>query len=238
MICDTFEDLKSLEKILMSTKIRLGTRGSQLALAQSNEIANDLRNLGHEVELVILKTTGDVTTGPLSDFGGEGVFTKRLQTALTNLEIDLAVHSLKDLPTEPADGLMLGAVPAREDPRDALIVGIESQSAVNSLADLPNGSRIGTGSVRRKAQLLNLRRDFDVQDIRGNVDTRLGKLDAGEFDAIILACAGLKRLGLEKRIAFAFDPGDLAPAVGQGALGLEVRAEDVETGKRGSGAQL
>ena len=184
----------------MSAKIRLGTRGSKLALAQSNGIADQLKDHGHAVELIILKTTGDEVTGPLTNVGGDGVFTKRLQTALLENEIDLAVHSLKDLPTDEFPGLKIGAVPKREDTRDAVLLPT-SAPKISSLNDLAKQARIGTGSVRRKAQLLHVRPDLIIQDIRGNVDTRLDKLDEGQFDAIVLACAGLNRLGLADRIS-------------------------------------
>lgn len=211
----------------MSQLIRLGTRGSQLALRQSNMVADQLRNLGNQVELITIKTEGDQSQASLAQIGGQGVFTKRLQTALLDGEIDLAVHSLKDLPTVPADGLKIAAVPEREDVRDALV--LNAKTTANSFSELPSGARIGTGSTRRKAQLLYLRKDVEVCDIRGNVDTRLGKLDSGEFDAVVLAAAGLNRLGLEHRISFLFSREAMLPAVGQGALGLETRSDDDAT---------
>ena len=211
----------------MSQLIRLGTRGSQLALRQSNMVADQLRNLGNQVELITIKTEGDQSQASLAQIGGQGVFTKRLQTALLDGEIDLAVHSLKDLPTVPADGLKIAAVPEREDVRDALV--LNAKTTANSFSELPSGARIGTGSTRRKAQLLYLRKDVVVCDIRGNVDTRLGKLDSGEFDAVVLAAAGLNRLGLEHRISFLFSREAMLPAVGQGALGLETRSDDDAT---------
>ena len=210
-------------------KIRLGTRGSQLALCQSNHIADQLREFNTSVEVIILKTDGDVKQGPLSSFGGEGVFTKRLQDALLANEIDLAVHSLKDLPTESFSGLIVAAVPKREDSRDALIVTDKLSNSVSSIDDLPHAAKIGTGSVRRKAQLLNLRPDLVIKDIRGNLDTRLAKVASGEFDAIILACAGLNRLGWNDKISAVFPVEQLAPAPGQGAIGLEVRSDDIRT---------
>ena len=210
------------------SQIRLGTRGSKLALAQSEQIADRLRDLGHHVDLIILKTQGDITTGPLNQSGGDGLFTSRLQRALLDNEIDLAVHSLKDLPTDSVDGLEIGAVPTRENTQDAVVVS-KSLGQKNSIVDLPVGCRIGTGSVRRKAQLLHHRQDLVVVDIRGNVDTRLAKLDADEFDAIVLACAGLNRLGLADRISFACTVEEMAPAIGQGALGLEIRINDINT---------
>lgn len=210
----------------MSSKIRLGTRGSKLALTQSRLIAQALRDLGVEVDLIKIETTGDTSSQSLTQIGGQGAFTKQIQHALLERRIDLAVHSLKDLPTLAIDGLQLAAVPEREDVHDALLVKTELQDQVRSLADLPDNARVGTGSMRRKAQLMHLRKDLDVVDIRGNVDTRLGKLEHGDLDAIVLACAGLRRLGMETRISFSFTPEQMAPAVGQGALGLEVRSED------------
>ncbi|MDA7918176.1 hydroxymethylbilane synthase [Mariniblastus sp.] len=204
--------------------IRLGTRGSQLALWQSNWVKCELEKLGVSVELITIKTEGDIQTGSLAQIGGQGLFTKRLQVALLNEEIDLAVHSLKDLPTEDHPQLTIAAVPPRETVADALV-----SNRFTSLQDLPPQAVIGTGSVRRAAQLLHLRPDLEIRDIRGNVDTRLKKLDAGEFDAIILASAGLLRLGFEKRISYKFPPNELVPAVGQGALGLETRRTDEAT---------
>ena len=210
----------------MSSKIRLGTRGSQLALTQSNLIAKALRDSGVDVEVIQIKTSGDQSTQSLAQIGGQGVFTKKIQQALLDQKIDLAVHSLKDLPTVVIEGLKITAVPKREDVRDVIVVKTSLQSTVQSLDDLPANAKVGTGSMRRRAQLLQLRNDLDVLDIRGNVDTRLEKLESGEFDAIVLASAGLRRLGLESRIAFAFSTDQMAPAVGQGALGLEVRSDD------------
>ena len=207
-----------------TSSIRLGTRASKLALWQSNWVKSQLEQLGHSVDLIQIKTQGDVTAGPLAQIGGQGLFTKQLQVALLEEKIDLAVHSLKDLPTEDHPDLTVAAVPAREDTADALV-----SNRFRSLDDLPNKAVIGTGSVRRAAQLKHLRPDLEIQDIRGNVDTRLKKLDNGDFDAIILAAAGLKRLGLEPRIAHSFEPDQLLPAVGQGALGLETRKFDIAT---------
>ena len=204
--------------------IRLGTRGSQLALWQSNWVKSELEKTGVSVELIKIKTEGDIKTGSLAQIGGQGLFTKRLQVALLNDEIDLAVHSLKDLPTEDHPELTIAAVPPRETVTDALV-----SNRFESLKDLPPKAIIGTGSLRRAAQLLHLRPDLDIRDIRGNVDTRLNKLDDGEFDAIILASAGLLRLGFENRISYTFLPNELVPAVGQGALGLETRSVDADT---------
>lgn len=207
-----------------TTAIRLGTRASKLAMWQSNWVKSQLEQLGHSVQLVQIKTEGDVTAGPLAQIGGQGLFTKRLQVALLENQIDLAVHSLKDLPTEDHPDLTIAAVPVREDTADALV-----SNRFSSLADLPDHSIVGTGSVRRAAQLKHLRPDLDIRDIRGNVDTRLRKLDDGDFDAIVLAVAGLRRLGFNDRIAQAFQPDKLMPAVGQGALGLETRRADEAT---------
>ena len=204
--------------------IRLGTRNSQLALWQSNWVADQLQSRGWEVNLVPLTTEGDVATGPLRQLGGDGLFTKRLQMALLDNEIDLAVHSLKDLPTEPVADLTLAAVPPREDVRDAFI-----SNRYLTWSELPAGATIGTGSLRRAAQMKWLRPDLLIRDLRGNVDTRLRKLDEGQYDAIILACAGLRRLGLEARITQALDLSTMLSAVGQGALGLETRRSDATT---------
>jgi len=207
-----------------SSPIRLGTRASKLAMWQSNWVKSQLEIAGRSVELIQIKTEGDVTAGPLAQIGGQGLFTKQLQIALLEDKIDLAVHSLKDLPTEDHADLTIAAVPAREDTADAFV-----SNRFAGLQELPDKAIVGTGSVRRAAQLKHLRPDLDIRDIRGNVDTRLKKLDGGEFDAIILAAAGLKRLGLESRIAYSFEPDQLMPAVGQGALGLETRKFDIAT---------
>lgn len=208
-----------------NSTIRLGTRASKLALTQSNWVKTQLEKLGNQVDLIEIKTEGDVRTGPLAQIGGQGLFTKRLQHALVDSEVDLAVHSLKDLPTEDHRELQIAAVPPRENTADALV----GRNGVVDVASLPKGAKVGTGSVRRAAQLLHLRPDLNICDIRGNVDTRLNKLETEGFDAIILACAGLNRMGLASRITYAFKESELFPAVGQGALGLEVRASDSET---------
>ena len=191
---------------------------------QSNWVREKLESFAAEVELIPIRTAGDDQSQPLAQIGGQGLFTKRLQVALMNREIDLAVHSLKDLPTQNQPGLKIAAIPPRENTADVLI-----SNHASSLATLPHGAIVGTGSVRRAAQLLNLRNDLKIADIRGNVDTRLAKLDAGLFDAIVLAAAGLLRLGLRERIAYYFQPQELMPAVGQGALGLETRSDDKST---------
>ena len=203
--------------------IRLGTRQSALALWQAEYVSNSLRSLGHEVQLVKITTSGDVSTTPLGESGGQGVFTKEIQRALLDNRCDLAVHSLKDLPTEVIPELKLAAVPPREDTADCLL------SNGMFLLDLPLGSSIGTGSPRRKASLLNVRQDLVIKDIRGNVETRIRKLDDGHYDAIILAFAGLHRLGLQSRITQKFSMDEMLPAVGQAALGLETRSDDART---------
>jgi hydroxymethylbilane synthase len=202
--------------------LRVGTRGSQLALWQADHVAGRLRasHAGLRVERVIVRTLGDKRPeASLAEIGERGVFTREIEAALRRGSIDLAVHSLKDLPTRIAEGLELGAVLVREDPRDALLSKVAPR-----LGALPEGSRIGTSSLRRRAQLLALRADLKVLELRGNVPTRLEKLERGECDAIVLARAGLLRLGLEGRIAEVFEPETLLPAVGQGAIGVQIRA--------------
>jgi len=205
-------------------ELRLGTRASKLARWQADWAAERLRELGYAVEIVFITTKGDVTQAPLGQIGGQGVFTKRIQQALLDDEIDFAVHSLKDLPTEAVEGLTLAAVPTRASCGDALI----SDSGI-TIEGLPEAARIGTGSKRRQAQLLYARPDLEVADIRGNVGTRLRKLDEGQFDAIVLAEAGLDRLGLSDRSTQILPRSLMLPAVGQGALGLEARADDQHT---------
>ncbi len=203
--------------------IRLGTRQSALALWQADYVSDLLRSFGHEVQLVKITTSGDLSTTPLGESGGQGVFTKEIQRALLDDRCDLAVHSLKDLPTEVIPELHLAAVPPREDTADCLL------SDGRSLAGLPSGATIGTGSPRRRASLLHVRPDLIIKDIRGNVDTRIRKLDQGDYDAIVLAYAGLHRLGLQARITQKFSSEEMLPAVGQAALGLETRSDDLST---------
>jgi hydroxymethylbilane synthase len=203
--------------------LRLGTRASALALAQSGWVADRLRaaHPGLEVEIIHLTTTGDrsqAANTPLSSSSEKGVFAKELELALLDFSIDLAVHSMKDLASELPDGLVIAAVPAREDPRDALIGA--------RLRDLKADARVGTGSVRRQTLLRERRPDLELVEIRGNVDTRLRKLADGEYDAIVLACAGLKRLGRDSAIAERFDPLWFTPDPGQGALAIETRIDD------------
>lgn len=216
----------------MSETIKIGTRGSKLALWQAEWVRDQLaaRYPAQKVELTIVRTTGDAQqTVSLSQIGGQGVFTKELENALLCGDIDLAVHSLKDLPTTLPDELLIAAITEREDPRDALILPAGSRTTVNSLLDLAPNAVVGTSSPRRSAQLRALRPDLTIKELRGNIDTRLGKLDAGDYDAIILACAGLRRLDWGNRISLAIAPDEMLPAVGQGALGIEIRAEDEAT---------
>jgi hydroxymethylbilane synthase len=201
--------------------LRLGTRSSALARWQADWVAARLAEHGVRTELVPITTKGDVTSGPLGAIGQTGLFTKEIQRALLDRQIDLAVHSLKDLPTDPVAGLLLAAVPARERNHDALV-----SARPTSIQSLPPAARIGTGSIRRRAQLLHVRPDVKVLDIRGNVDTRLRKLDEGQYDAILLAEAGLLRLGLDHRITEIIPYAMMLPAVGQGALGIETRSDD------------
>jgi len=213
----------------MSDRIwRIATRKSPLALWQANYVADHLRLLpsAPAVELVLIVTSGDQNqTDALRQFGGTGVFTREVQKAVLDGRADFAVHSLKDLPTQSADGLTLACVPQRAPRCDALLLP-NTASAPQSLADLPANARIGTGSPRRQAQLRFHRSDLQVTEIRGNVDTRLRKLDEGEYDAILLAEAGLRRLELQQRISLLLQPPLFFPAVSQGALGIETRADD------------
>ncbi len=205
-------------------RIRIGTRGSKLALAQSAWVKEriEARHPGVQVELVRIRTTGDkILDVPLSRIGGKGLFVKEIEEALFRKDVDLAVHSMKDVPGELPAGLTLSGIPNRENPRDALI----SQGNL-ALEDLPESARVGSSSLRRKAQLLCVRPDLEVVPLRGNVDTRLGKLAAGEIHALVLATAGLTRLGLAGRISHVLSEEDMLPAIGQGALGLEIREDD------------
>jgi len=198
--------------------LTIGSRGSQLALWQARWIQARLESMGEQCRLEIIHTTGDkITDVALSKVGAKGLFTKEIEEALLAGAIDLAVHSLKDMPTELPAGLTLAAIPEREDPRDALVG--------RKLAELAAGARVGTSSLRRAAPLRALRPDLEMESIRGNLDTRLRKLDEGRYDAIVLASAGLRRLGWDNRIAELLDPGVICPAVGQGALAVETRAD-------------
>lgn len=213
-------------------EIVIGSRGSKLALWQSEWVKARLEALDPEVSvrIEIIKTQGDVRLDvPLSTIGGQGAFTKELEIALLDRRIDVAVHSLKDLPTVTPEGLSITATPEREDPRDALVLRADSATQTGSLKGLKEGAVVGTSSLRRIAQLKHLRPDVRIKDLRGNVDTRLRKLDEGEYDALILASAGLRRLGFDARISAAIEPGEMLPAVGQGSLGIETRSDDLKT---------
>jgi hydroxymethylbilane synthase len=204
-------------------RLRIGSRGSQLALWQANHIADLLRQRGHQVEIEVIHTTGDKITGvSLAKVGTKGMFTKEIEEALSAGRVDLAVHSLKDLPTEIAPEFELAAITTRENPLDAFC------SRYNNLASLPPRAKVGTSSLRRQAQLRAIRPDLDVQPLRGNVDTRLRKLEASEYDAIVLAFAGLARLGKQALVRETLSADLMCPAAGQGALGIEIRAEDKE----------
>ena len=208
----------------MRPMLRLGTRGSALAVAQSGQVAATIiTELGVQVELVTVQTAGDVSSAAIAQIGGTGVFVTALRDALLADEVDLAVHSYKDLPTAPAPGLTIAAVPLREDPRDVLVArdGL-------TLGELPEGSRVGTGSPRRTAQLRGLGMGLEIVPIRGNVDTRIGKVRSGELDAVVLARAGLARLDRLDEATEVLDPIQLLPAPAQGALAIECRADDAE----------
>lgn len=218
----------------MKDRLVIGSRGSKLALVQAQMVKTQLELLipSLEVRIEIIKTSGDVKTDPLSVIGGKGVFTKELEDALLDDRIDIAVHSLKDLPTIIPQTLVIAAVCKREDPRDALVLSRHSKThgaAKASVAALPKGATIGTSSPRRLAQLKHLRSDLVFQDLRGNVDTRLRKLDEGQYDALVLACAGLRRLDKKDRISAPLSMNEMLPAVGQGALAIESRAGDEDT---------
>lgn len=208
--------------------MKIGTRGSELALWQARHVSRIIEESSDfRCELVIIKTTGDmILSVPLSQVGGKGLFVKEIEEALLDRSVDIAVHSMKDVPAFLPDGLVLGAILKREDPRDALV-----SNQFSSIDDLPAGSRIGTSSLRRIAQLKYFRSDLQFQSLRGNVGTRLKKLDSGQVDAIILASAGLIRLGFSDRIRQFIPPSLSLPAVGQGALGLEFRREDHKVSK-------
>jgi len=206
-------------------RLRIGSRGSQLALWQANHVAGLLREHGHTVEIEIIKTTGDkITDVALAKVGTKGMFTKEIEEALAEKRVDLAVHSLKDVPTELAPEFELAAIMKREDPRDAFI-----SVKYSALDDLPRGARVGTSSLRRQCQLKAVRPDLEIFPLRGNVDTRLRKLESGEYDAIILAAAGVHRLGLDQHVRSRISADVMCPAVGQGALAIESRRDDAPT---------
>lgn len=207
--------------------VRIATRKSPLALWQANFVKDSLlaHHPGLEVELVPMTTRGDqILDSPLAKVGGKGLFVKELERAMLDDEADLAVHSMKDVPMEFPEGLGLAVICEREDPADALV-----SNQYESLEQLPSGARVGTSSFRRQCQLKNLRPDLEITDLRGNVGTRLGKLDAGDYDAIVLAAAGLLRLGMEDRIQQRIPREQCLPAGGQGAVGIECRTQDLET---------
>jgi hydroxymethylbilane synthase len=206
--------------------IRIGTRGSALALVQAETVAAGLREAGAEVELVPMRTEGDRRLGArLAEVGGKGLFVREIEEALLGARVDVAVHSLKDLPADVPDGLVLAAFPRREDPADVLVT-----RQGGGLPDLPPGASIGTSSLRRRAMLLAARSDLTVTPLRGNVDTRLAKLAAGECDGIVLAAAGLRRLALAPPHVSVLDVDTFVPAVGQGILAVEIRDGDLATG--------
>lgn len=212
----------------MTPPLRIATRKSQLALWQAEHVAGLLREAhpGLQIELVPLLTQGDrIQDRTLAAIGGKGLFIKELEVAIEDLRADIAVHSMKDVPADLPHGLTIGAVLQRADPRDALV----TTSGIARLEDLPRGAIVGTSSLRRQAQLYALRPDLKIESLRGNVDTRIRKLDAGGMDAIVLACAGLVRLGLESRITARLDPKVCLPAVSQGVIGIECRRSDART---------
>jgi hydroxymethylbilane synthase len=208
------------------TLLRLGTRGSDLALAQAEAVAASLRGLGREVEIVTIQTTGDRHQGPISEAGGKSVWVKEIEEALLDSSIDLAVHSAKDLPAQLTDGLTIGCYPEREDPRDVFI-----GAPGRRFTALPPGGRVGTGSTRRIALLRALRPELEPVPIRGNVPTRLKKIESMELDGVILGAAGLIRLGMDDRILDPLDPDRYIPAGGQGALAVEIRSDDEQVQK-------
>ena len=212
----------------MTAKLRIATRGSPLALAQAHEVRDRLAACHADlaapdaVEIIVIRTTGDrMQSGPLADVGGKGLFTKEIEEALMEGRADIAVHSMKDVPTWLPDGLAIGCLLPREDPRDALVGG-----NAKTIKRLPIGAVVGTASLRRRAILLNRRPDLEVVTLRGNVQTRLAKVEAGEVAATLLAVAGLKRLGLADKAAGVLNPEDMLPAVCQGAIGIELRDGD------------
>ena len=215
---------------MKNKKIVIGTRSSKLALWQAGHIQSELqkRHPGITIELNKIKTTGDkILDVPLAQVGGKGLFVKEIEEALLQGEADIAVHSMKDVPTEFPEGLHLAVICAREDPRDAFISGIrDAQFLIRTFNDLPRGAKIGTSSLRRSCQLLSVRPDLNIEQLRGNLDTRLRKLDEGLYDAIILAAAGVKRLGLHNRLTEILPFALSLPAIGQGAIGIECRKDD------------
>ncbi len=215
----------------MSTELlRIATRKSPLALWQAEHVRSRLQAAHPDlaIELVTMSTQGDrVLDSPLAKIGGKGLFVKELEQGMLEDRADIAVHSMKDVPAELPDGLEIGAILMREDPRDAFVSNV-----YGSIESLPRGARVGTSSLRRQCQLHAMRPDLTILDLRGNVGTRLGKLDAGEFDAIVLACAGLRRLGMAERITAALSPETMLPAIAQGVIGIECRSGDSRVARR------
>jgi hydroxymethylbilane synthase len=210
-------------------RIRIGTRGSELALRQAEMLRGLLAARGLESDLVVIKTTGDKKTDePLHTIGGKGLFTKELETALRKGKVDCCVHSLKDLPTDATAELEIAALLERADPRDVLIVNAVVEAT--SIETLPRGSRVGTSSLRRRAQLLAARPDLEVVELRGNVPTRVRKVDEGRVHAAVLAAAGLERLGIHERITQYLEPPQWLPAAGQGAIAIQIRSGDAAMG--------
>ena len=215
---------------MRKNKVVIGTRASKLALWQAEWVKSELQRLnpGLEVELNKIKTTGDkILDVPLAKVGGKGLFVKEIEEALLRGEADLAVHSMKDVPTEFPEGLHLAVICEREDPRDAFIAPVQGPAfKVRSFSQLPEGATLGTSSLRRSSQLLSIRPDLRIVQLRGNLETRFRKLDEGQFEAMILAAAGVKRLGWAQRITEIIDPSVSLPAIGQGAIGIECRTSD------------
>ena len=210
----------------LQTRLRIGTRGSKLAIVQAEEVRTRLRRThgmsDADIEIVTITTTGDrIRDRPLAEIGGKALFTKEIEEALVESAIDLAVHSIKDMPAVLPNGLVIGALLPRQDPRDALVSPVAAR-----IGDLPKDALVGSSSVRRQAQLKRMRPDLTLVPIRGNVDTRLAKLDRGEVSATLLACAGLKRLGLSHRITAPIETEEMLPAIAQGAIGIEMRDND------------
>src|SRR4030043_1975156 len=222
--------------MLRKSRIVIGTRGSKLALYQAEFIRSELKRLYPDLEIEIskIKTTGDkILDVPLAKVGGKGLFVKEIEDALLENKVDIAVHSMKDVPTEFPDGLHLAVICKREDPRDAFIISRKSEGRkqkikIRKFNELPHGAKLGTSSLRRSCQLLNIRPDLKILRLRGNLDTRIRKLDEGQFNAIILAAAGVKRLGLENRMTEILPVDISLPAIGQGAIGVECRINDEE----------
>ncbi len=219
-----------MKKKMKVNKIFIGTRGSKLALYQAEWVKSELQRIhqGIEIEINKIKTTGDkILDVPLAKIGGKGLFVKEIEESLLRGKIHIAVHSMKDMPTDLPKGLHVAAICKREDPRDAFVSRFRNaQFEIQNINDLPPGAKVGTSSLRRSCQLLNIRSDLHIMQLRGNLDTRLRKLDEGQFEAIIVAVAGMKRLGFAERITEILEPRIFLPAIGQGAIGIECRADN------------